>query len=526
MNYLVKIKKINFWSLLSFLGLIILFSAINWNSLNMPFERDEGEYSYSAYILDRGILPYEYSNSQKPPMIIYTYWLAQKINPDAVWPPRLLAIMFTMLTIILLGVISKKEFGYRAGHIAMWISIPLLSFPYITALSANTEKFMLLPLVGILAIYTFNKSNANSTPFFFAGICAALTLLYKPIALYILVFLFIIWLRESWKISHSLMSTIKNMGMAILAILLTSFFVLLYFLLTDGGASFWNSVIVYNQHYISHLYNSVPESFLYYLNMFIHKLWILFPFLLFYFINKPKQWWLYLSLFIIAILTVMPVPTGIGHYYLILMPFWILITTSAIQSLTHIINQKKIDEWQRALTLLITSIVIIAILIPIQQQFFLTPNQLSIWIYGTGGNPFIESKIVASKIKDLTTKDDYIFVAGSEPQIYFYSNRLSSSRFVTTYGLNIDTPLRAEHQRRAIDDLNVKPPEIIIVAPHPFSGLWESGSPRLFINYLNNLLKNNYYLIGGFVWNEIGGQWKDFSNNEFNNASLLLYKKL
>lgn len=45
-----------------FLTVLFLFLLLlRWNSFEMPFERDEGEYAYSAWILRRGIMPYENS---------------------------------------------------------------------------------------------------------------------------------------------------------------------------------------------------------------------------------------------------------------------------------------------------------------------------------------------------------------------------------------------------------------------------------------------------------------------------------
>ncbi|MCR4280411.1 MAG: hypothetical protein NUV82_03245, partial [Candidatus Komeilibacteria bacterium] len=85
---------------LSTIGLVVLFlimtTVIYWNSLLMPFERDEGEYAYNAWLLTQEISLYENSFLQKPPAITYVYWLGHKIAPFTVWPPRLLALLFTL----------------------------------------------------------------------------------------------------------------------------------------------------------------------------------------------------------------------------------------------------------------------------------------------------------------------------------------------------------------------------------------------------------------------------------------------
>lgn len=58
-----------------------LFAGWLWllcfNTIASPFQRDEGEYAYSAQLLREGGVPYKEAFMQKPPMIIYTYYLAK-----------------------------------------------------------------------------------------------------------------------------------------------------------------------------------------------------------------------------------------------------------------------------------------------------------------------------------------------------------------------------------------------------------------------------------------------------------------
>ncbi len=75
----------------SFIGMTCLFLLLRWNSFNAPFERDEGEYAYSARLLSHGEMPYEHSFLQKPPMIIYTYMVGQYISEGSIVIPRIFA---------------------------------------------------------------------------------------------------------------------------------------------------------------------------------------------------------------------------------------------------------------------------------------------------------------------------------------------------------------------------------------------------------------------------------------------------
>jgi len=140
---------------------------------------------------------------------------------------------------------------------------------------------------------------------------------------------------------------------------------------------------------------------------------------------------------------------------------------------------------------------------------------------------YLPRQLIAEKIKNLTTPSDKIFVAGSESQIYFYSKRLSSSRFNYTYPLIINTSRRLDYQKQAIEDLKTNPPKVIVYCLSPFSGLWNEESPRDFVDFLNKIIAKDYQTYGGYQWGAKGLlEWiENISQNDLETASLLLLVK-
>ncbi|MFW0862153.1 MAG: ArnT family glycosyltransferase [Candidatus Komeilibacteria bacterium] len=522
----LKIKHtISVWTLLSIIGLCLFVTLTYWNSFNTPFERDEGEYAYSAWLLDQNITPYENSFLQKPPMIIYTYWLAYKINPDALWPARAIAFVFTILTIFIISLIVKKELGNKMALLAAWLATLMMSLPHLSLLAANTERFMLLPLVTVLALYVYNKDNNKKWPWVLAGAYSAIALLYKPIVLFVLIFIFLVWLYQNWNRSKDLKQTLFNILLILIGSLSATFIILIPFLIKSVCTFMWESIVHYNAQYAQHMKKYIPSALI----SNIKILWSIWPalFILFiwYLIKRPKQWWFYLSLLLISLLTIFTSP--IRHYYLLIMPFWIIISITSIKSLLDKIKINKYSaDWQRVIIFLSSSIIIISMILPIQKQYFLSPQELNVWVYGYS-SPFAESQTVANKIKEITGPEDKIFIAGSEPQIYYYSKRLSSSRFIITYPLNIETPSRENYQTLTVENLKNDSPEVIVISRLQTSSLWEEGSPYIFLDYINNIINNDYILIGGYVWDNNIGNWQEPINTqeEFNASSLLMYKK-
>ena len=228
-----------FWAGLAILLFLLFFYLLYFNSFTAPWEGDEGEYAYSALLLRQGQAPYLHSFLQKPPLIIYTYYLAHQIAPFALWPPRLLAFLFTLAGCFLLAWTAKKAYGPYAAWAALWLAAPLLSLSTIDALPANTEKFMLLPLIGLLALYIFKRGRETRWTYFWAGVLATLAIFYKPIALPPIVFLFIYWLAADWLKARDRARILRSGGLMLGGASLAACLSLFYFFTHGCVYFFW-----------------------------------------------------------------------------------------------------------------------------------------------------------------------------------------------------------------------------------------------------------------------------------------------
>jgi hypothetical protein len=502
------------------IGVCILVLALRGNSIVTPFERDEGEYAYSARLLLRGGVPYTESFLQKPPPIVYTYALGQLFDPYGVSSPRLLAILFVLGTIYLVGYIAHKEFGWIAGVAGMWVVTPMLSFPYLAALAANTEIFMLLPLTGTVALFVKSKTE-NSSSYklhIFAGFLGTTAILYKPIAIFPLVFLFIVWLvriRSKTQTMHTLVRAILlwSMGCVISLIVFLG-----YFILRGAGPALWESTVEFNRHYATFFglgFEYVAQR----MSTFLLKWTPLFFFMVWALAMQLRKSWFYFGLLLSSLLGVFQTP--IGHYYLLLMPFWAILCAGAIYHLSRFIEAKS----TLLFSLLITFIVAIYMLMGVGEQFSKTPLEIGRWVYGQG-NPFEESVMIAKKLQEFTSPSDTIFIAGSEPQILYYADRKSSSRFVITYPFVIKTPMQVAYQKETIRELKENHPEAIVLSQRAESGLWDEKSPQDFRIFLTELLNTKYNLVGATVWESDEVVWKSSpAERDITYASLLLFKR-
>ena len=568
------------------LGICVLLVALRWNSLDAPLVRDEGEYAYAAQLLGHGQLPYEHSFLQKPPMVAYTYALASTLAPNTFWFPRVLAGLFALLAACLLGWIARLEFGPGLALPAMWLVTPMLLFPGLWQFTANTETFMLVPLLGTVAVYVVSRAGRAAgvrpspgaampadkvvsqcsnelggselaapgdgrTPaqwssvvsarctrpaaWFWAGLLGATTLWYKYTALPVLALLFSVWAFEELRdralrlpsIGPDPRSPIPRLWTldfrlwTICGAVVASCVILAPFLARDGGKRLWECTVVFNRYYTG-LAGFGTAALWQTLQLLLADWWILFLLPAILVVRRRRRVWFWIGMFLAAWASTAGSPHG--HYYLVVMPFWALLAAVAIDDLASLCAAEL--KWSHAaLRRAFTAIVLVLLCLP-DLPWVACAKQEFAAVKAGGGNPFLESQAVARRVAELTSPNDYVFVAGSEPQILCYAKRLSPSRFVIAYPLMIPTPLAEGYQREAVQDLERHPPAVIVFARSGTSWLRQERSPPAFLEYLQKLLADHYERVGGWVADPQSSRWQEpLSDQDLANASLVLFRR-
>ena len=502
---------------LAIFGLTILFVGLRWNNCAVPLTRDEGEYAYSAQLLVQGVAPYQHAFIQKPPAIIYSYAFSSLLLPDVFWSPRLLAYVFVAAATLLLGFIARLELGEGFALPAMWLATPMFLLPGLELFDANAETFMLLPLIGTVTIYCYSRQQGNKNIHWLgAGFLAAATLLYKYTALPILVFVFAAWLFEMWRQGTKAKLIFYALACAIAGGILATALELAYFLFHDGGKTFWECTVVFNRYYagtnnfsLNYFWSRCEDLFA--------NWWILFLMPWAILLQPRGRIWFWLGIFGCALLSTNG--SCYGHYYIVVMPFWALLTIWGIRALSSRIGG------QPRTTILITIAIVVLLIRPDIRLMRSSPQQFA--EEKMGMYPFIEAQLLAAKVSQMSSPDDFIYVAGSEPEILYYARRFDSTRFITAYALMMPTQLAPGYQAEAIHDLQRNPPKLIVFAQTGASWLRQPATPPEFQNFLNNFLKQNYALQGAYIKPDLyNGYWStNLNRDEFGAASLLLYKR-
>jgi len=126
--------------------------------------------------------------------------------------------------------------------------------------------------------------------------------------------------------------------------------------------------------------------------------------------------------------------------------------------------------------------------------FQMTPLEICATVYGR--NPFPEAIQVADYIRAHTTTDDRIVVLGSEPEIYFYSERRAVTPYVYMYPLVEAQPLAALMQADFMHDVETGKPKFLVAVNVSASWLIQTNAPIGLFRWAEPYYQRRYELVG------------------------------
>src|SRR5204862_8278454 len=169
-----------------------------------------------------------------------------------------------------------------------------------------------------------------------------------------------------------------------------------------------------------------------------------------------------------------------NQYFILVRPALSLLVGSAIDQLTaRVTSHTGIIRFVPAFVLAVA--VSFPILFAKSLFFEASPVEACRMIYKV--NPFPESIRIAEYVRDHTDPTDTIAVLGSEPQIYFYSNRHSATGYIYTYGLMEPQKYASKMQQEMIREIERTRPKFLIFVVMPDSWLQRTESDWLIFTW-------------------------------------------
>ena len=133
---------IRLWPWLTVLLVILFVGFIRFRLLDMPLERDEGEYAYAGQLMLQGIPPYELAYNLKLPGTYFAYALGMAVFGQNVAGVHLTLLVVNSLTILFVFLLGRKLLGVTAGLVACATYGVLAVSPAVMGMAAHANHFV------------------------------------------------------------------------------------------------------------------------------------------------------------------------------------------------------------------------------------------------------------------------------------------------------------------------------------------------------------------------------------------------
>lgn len=490
-----------YYFLLATLLGIVLFVRIRL--LPVPLERDEGEFAYMGQLLLKGIPPYSLAYTMKLPGVSVIYALFMLLFGQTATGIHLGLLAVNSVCIWLVYLLAHRLIDREAAIISCAAYAVLSLSQTVDGVFAHATHFVVMfALAGCNLLLWYLENRKRASRLFLSGLCFGLAFTMKQHAalLAAFAFLFLVW-RGRPNLRSGKTPLITACLLFLLGVVIPCAAIVFWMVWAGTFPRFWFWTVQYAREYAS----GVP---------FAYGMMNLWGFLVMLKVELPL--WIFaaagfallcirkrervdrlfmLGLLLFSFLAVCPGFYFREHYFVMLLPAVAILTGFSFFSSGHLISSRPYGKYLGySPLLLLTAAIIFGLYQEREYLFTLTPAEVSRATYGS--NPFPEALQVARYIKDHTSASDRIAVFGSEPEIYFYADRLSATGHIYMYGLMENQPHAAQMQLDMIREIEAVRPKYVVMTNVQASWLLQPSSPRILMNWERSFVAEQYDLVG------------------------------
>jgi 4-amino-4-deoxy-L-arabinose transferase-like glycosyltransferase len=491
-----------YWLLL---GLVILFIAfVRIRLLSTPLERDEGEYAYMGQLLLEGYAPFAKAYNMKLPGTSMMYALSMSIFGQTTVGVHLGFLLVNVGTILMLFVGIRRLFNPLTAFVASSTFALLTLSPALLGLAAHATHFVVFYAVAGLLVLQRALTREKKTLLLFASglLLGASVLMKQPGAAFALIALLAVTYHRGLVARVSLLETLKSVSAVAIGVLVPLLLLLAWLHSAGVFDRFWFWTFEYGSQYASAVGWYEGKM---YLESFFRStfgqnggLWsfaIAGALTLGFSGFESHRKVFVIAIVLISFLAVCPGFYFREHYFVLFAPAVGLLAGIGADFIRNRIVAGWSTGWPSWLAVGMFMIASAAGVVRLRSYYLeYSPEEVANKRYR--GNAFTESVRVADYIRQHTNKEDRIAVLGSEPQIYFYADRLSATGYIYTYSLMEPQPYNGRMQAEMIEEIEASKPEMVALCRFPFSWLASSEAPQTIFEWSDRYIRANYFLVG------------------------------
>jgi len=495
--------KISYWSWGLVLLIVVMSTLIRIRLLEVPLDRDTGEYAYAAQLMLKGVPPYAHLYNMKMPGIYAAYALIFACLGQTHISVHLGLAVVNAATIFLIFLLARKLLAHRAA-VTTAATFALLSLgQQVRGTFAKAEHFVIFFAIAGILLLIESVERKKRLRLFAGAVLLGLAFLMKQHGFAFIVFagLYLVGCelhRRPFMFRHFLTDCL-----IFLAGVLLPFAATCQILWWCGAFDkFWFWTFDYATKYATALPLSTGWQILWRRIIGIASsavvLWLVGSVGLGALIwnRKARRHTLFvLGFLFFSFLAVCPGFYFRPHYFILLLPAVALLAGIGADSVQHLFERSRSFIVSRVIP---TLLAVLAIGHVLYQQwdflFVMSPTAASRAAFDI--SPFPESLEIARFIKERSAPTDRIAVLGSEPQICFYSERNSATGYIYTYPLMEKHSYARQMQKEMISEIEAASPKFLIFVHIPTSWLMDSDSELLIFDWFEQYCQKYYINVG------------------------------